>query len=117
MAPPCTLICLGAPPAAHLVFTRLRNFVNRCGEFCVCKLIVSTNAGQIGTIQTRIITKPVTSPSKLSGHMSHPPPLSEILALKHESKILGQWSNSGAGFNGRVNEFTCVDSARPVADQ
>ena len=23
----------------------------------------------------------------------------------------------GAGFNGRVNGFTCIDSARPVADQ
>ena len=25
--------------------------------------------------------------------------------------------NAGAGFNGRVNAFTRVDSARPVADQ
>ena len=24
---------------------------------------------------------------------------------------------SGAGFNGRVNRFTCVDYARPVAEQ
>ena len=29
----------------------------------------------------------------------------------------GSGGGAGAGFNGRVNGFTCVDFARPVADQ
>ena len=32
--------------------SRLRNFGNRSDEFCFCKLITSTCAGQIGTIHT-----------------------------------------------------------------
>ena len=44
---------------------RLRNFGSRFGEFCVCKFNASAYAGQIGAIHTLILTKPVTSSSKL----------------------------------------------------
>ena len=33
------------------------------------------------------------------------------------AKIISNVIFTGAGFNGRVNGFTCVDSARPVVDQ
>ena len=88
---------LRAPPAAHLVVTRILYFVYRCGEICVYKLIASIYTDQIGAIQTLLITKLVTSPSKLSGHMSHPPPPPEVLDLKRESRILKQWSNPVSG--------------------
>ena len=44
---------------------RLRKFDYMSGEYHVCKLIVSTDAGQIGAMNAKIITKPVNSPSKL----------------------------------------------------
>ena len=50
--------------AVHLfasVESRLRNFGVRSGEFCFCKLSVSTFPGQFGAT----LTQPVTRPSKL----------------------------------------------------
>ena len=47
-----------------LCSSRFRNFCFRSGELCVCQLIVSTKAGQIGANLTQVITKPDTSPSK-----------------------------------------------------
>ena len=44
---------------------RLGHFGNSFGEFCYCKLIVSTYGRRIGPINTLIITKPATSFSKL----------------------------------------------------
>ena len=52
--------------ARSFVMSRLRNFDSMSGKFCVCKLIASTYAGQIGAVYTQIITKPVSSSSKLS---------------------------------------------------
>ena len=46
--------------------TRLRDLSVRSGVFCVCKLMVSTNATLSGTIHTQSITELVTGPSKLS---------------------------------------------------
>ena len=36
------------------------------GEFCVYELIASNCTGQMSLIDNQVITKPVTSPSKLS---------------------------------------------------
>ena len=44
----------------------------------------------------------------------HAEPLGKVLLPPKKSKALGR---PGAGFNGRVNGYTHVDSARPVADQ
>ena len=52
--------------ARSFVMSRFRNFDSMSGKFCVCKLIASTYAGQIGAVYTQIITKPVSSSSKLS---------------------------------------------------
>ena len=41
--------------------SRLRNLGDRSGEFCICKLIVSTYIEKIGTMHT---TKHITSPSR-----------------------------------------------------
>ena len=43
-------------------------------------------------------------------------PMGSDAALLYLSS-LSRPSTTGAGFNGRVNGFTSVDSARPVADQ
>ena len=53
-----------------LAATRLRHLGVWSGEFCVCKLIVSTWSRQVGSIKPQIITKPATCASKLSGHKS-----------------------------------------------
>ena len=41
----------------------------------------------------------------------------EIMTVMYYSLDYDTLAMSGAGFNGRVNGFTRVDSARPVADQ
>ena len=55
-----------AKAANYSALTRLRNFGNISGEFCVCKLIVSTCAGQTGATHLVIVTKSVANPSKIS---------------------------------------------------
>ena len=55
-----------ASQPARQSLARLRNVVVISGSFCFYKVNASTFAGEIGAIHTQIITKPVTSPSKLS---------------------------------------------------
>ena len=59
-------------PVMRWCIIRLQNFGNRSSEFWVCKLIMSTYAAQIGAMHTQIITKPVTSPSKLDNNALSP---------------------------------------------
>ena len=52
------------------------------------------------------------------GHFfAAPPPQIPSRLYSQSRKEVHKTRNPGAGFNGRVNGFTRVDSARPVADE
>ena len=52
--------------------SKLRNFCVMVGEFFICKLIASTYAGLFAAMNAQIITKAVTSLSKLTLPMTDP---------------------------------------------
>ena len=80
------------PTGQKMALTPLvRHLSVRSGEFCVCRLIVSTYVRQIGIIHTQLITKPATSPSTLTHHCPkchigfHRPGTNCILKLEAET--------------------------------
>ena len=80
-----------------VLLTRLRrSFGYRSGEFSVCQLFASTDTGQIRAIHTHMITKPVTSPSKLtyalvpylSPQVKAQPPLGQVFPHGQPNPII-----------------------------